>query len=262
MATDPLLGKQWRIVQGDCREVLAEMPDNCIDLVLTDPPWDVSQSITIHRSMNPEKHGKYTGKNISLDFGEWDHFESEAHYLKFTAEWMEQAIRVAKEAGHLVVFFDQDKVTDLIKIAKPLGCSRRQHLYWLKSNPVPGARKVNFMSAVEHAVWFTKEPRKGATFNWQLGQQSNVVKAPIVHHTRRIHSTQKPIAVLSTWIRYLSNEGDLILDPFSGSGATIVTALRLSRRAIGVEQDEGYAVAARKWVIDDCPMLNVPGEAQ
>ncbi|GAH70916.1 unnamed protein product, partial [marine sediment metagenome] len=225
--TDPLSGQQWVVIQGDCRQVLTEIPDNCIDMVLTDPPWNVSQNVTIHRSMNPEKYGKYAGKDISLNFGDWDHFESETHYLKFTAEWMEQVVRVVRESGHLIVFFDQDKVTDLIRVATSLGCSRRQHLYWLKSNPVPRARKVDFMIALEHAVWFTKEPRKGATFHYELGQQQNVVRAPIVHHTRRIHPTQKPIAALSTWIRYLSNEGDLVLDPFCGSGATIVAALRL-----------------------------------
>jgi len=257
---DPLSGKQWMVVLGDCRKVMAEMPNGCADMVLVDPPWNVSQNVTIHRSMNPEKYGKYADKDISLDFGDWDHFESEAHYLKFTAEWMEQAVRVVKEAGHLVVFFDTNKVSYLIEIGKRFGCRMRQNLYWVKSNPVPRARKVNFMSAVEHAVWLTKEPRKGATFNYQLGQQSNVVRAPIVHHTRRIHTTQKPVAVLSTWIRYLSNEGDLILDPFCGSGATIVAALRLDRRTIGIEQDEGYAAAAQKWIVNDCPMFNIPGE--
>lgn len=254
--TDPLSGKQWMIVQGDCRQVLAEMPDNCVDMLLTDPPWSVSQEVVIHRAENL----KYQGKDISLDFGDWDHFESEAHYLEFTAEWMEQAVRVTRETGHLIVFFDANKVSYLIEIGRKLGCRTRQNLYWLKSNPAPMARKVNFMSSIEQAVWFTREPGKGATFHYELGQQQNVVRAPIVHHTRRIHPTQKPIAVLSTWIRYLSNEGDLILDPFCGSGATIVAALRLDRRAIGVEQDGGYVAAARKWVVDDCPLFNTMGE--
>jgi len=227
---------------------MADMPNGCVDMVLTDPPWMISSQIVIHRSMNPEKY-KYTGKNIDLDFGDWDHFESDEEYLAFTNAWIQEAARVTKEKGHLVIFFDQDRSSQLIEIAKAANCQRRQHLYWLKTNPVPRARKVDFMSALEHAIWFTKGDRSKATFNYQLGQQRNCVAASIPGHTTgedgaRVHPTQKPIKVLKTWIAYLTNPGEIVFDPFMGSGATGIAAARVGRNFFGCDISEEFAKAA------------------
>lgn len=235
-----------QVILGDCRKILENLEEE-IDLVLTDPPWMISSEVIIHRSKNPKKY-KYTGKDIKLDFGEWDHFKDEKHYLEFTHEWMEAVFNVLRAGGHLVTFFDQHRSTQLINIARDLGYGIRQHLYWLKSNPVPRARKVDFMVALEHALWLTKEPRSKATFNYELGQQANYVRAPIVHHTRRRHPTQKPISVLKIWISYLSNPGDLVLDPFCGSGSTLVAAKQLNRHLIGIEKGLEYYELAKKWV--------------
>lgn len=217
------------------------LPDGSVDMILTDPPWAISREVVIHRSMNPNKY-KYVGSDIKLDFGQWDHFESEDKYIEFTVNWMTEAVRVTKDKGHIVVFFDQNRSTILIEIARSLGCSMRQHLYWLKSNPVPRARKVDFMVALEHALWFTKGTKTGATFNYRYGQQPNYVRAPVVSlHNPRLHPTEKPVKVLSVWIRYLSNPGELICDPMAGSGSTCEAARKLGRRYLGIEKDEQYA---------------------
>jgi len=234
------------LFHGDCFEILPEI-DDTVDLVLTDPPWNISREAVIHRVMNPKKY-KYTGKDISLDFGEWDHFESEEAYLEFTRRWMEEAVRLLKPSGHLVSFFDQNLTTELIRIGRNLGLKMRQHLYWLKTNPVPRAKKVDFMVALEHACWFTKPPRKGATFNYQLGQQRNYVEAGIPTGKWRIHPTQKPLKVLKVWIEYLSNPGDLVLDPFAGSGATAVACEVLGRRWIAIEKEREYFEKAVEWL--------------
>jgi len=580
-----------RLYLGDCLEILPQIEDT-VDLVLTDPPWNVSREVVIHRSMSPKKY-KYTGKDINLDFGEWDHFESEKEYLEFTLRWMDEATRLLKPSGHLISFFDQNLTTELIRIGESLGLQMRQHLYWLKclggdtvvlikrdgwvkretleelyrnwekvqiltpsgfrpikammrryslfhykietpvcsmrisgnhalpywiypnyiqwdkpfehflslksprlltwwggfdnprikeingfpltwewgwlvglfvaegnyskttqvrfslhvkerdivrrikqivealsfynskmqpkgvkvytftrgnsvvvyfgsrrirnfissfvkggraktkrlnidllfncpkefrqglwegimegdgnrdpkaryrmltlankglieditwllfslgipsrywqgwgadgrgkvfdhyilkttfgkpckhpklqgfrpvrrtdlkvervnliiplydlqvegevficgrglvshnSNPVPRARKVDFMVALEHACWFTKPPRKGATFNYQLGQQRNYVEAPIPSGRWRIHPTQKPLKVLETWISYLTNPGDLVLDPFAGSGSTAVACEKLGRRWIAIEKEGEYFEKAVEWL--------------
>ena len=235
-----------RLYLGDCLEILLQIEDT-VDLVLTDPPWNVSREVVIHRSMNPKKY-KYTGKDINLDFGEWDHFESEKEYLEFTLRWMDEATRLLKPSGHLISFFDQNLTTELIRIGESLGLQMRQHLYWLKLNPVPRARKVDFMVALEHACWFTKPPRKGATFNYQLGQQRNYVEAPIPSGRWRIHPTQKPLKVLETWISYLTNPGDLVLDPFAGSGSTAVACEKLGRRWIAIEKEGEYFEKAVEWL--------------
>jgi DNA modification methylase len=247
----PYYQDKWvTIYHGDCREILPQLNVE-VDLVLTDPPWFVSSEVIIHRSFNPQKY-KYTGKDIVLDFGDWDHFENEAEYRAFTRDWLEKAASCLREKGHLVTFFDQNRTSWLIEDAKDFGLRIRQHLYWVKSNPVPRARKVDFMVALEHACWFTKGNKAGATFNYQLGQQPNYILAPIPGHTsrddgERSHPTQKPFKVFATWISYLSNPHDLILDPFLGSGVTCYCAKKLNRYSIGMEIEEKYCeIAARR----------------
>jgi len=236
-----------KLYHGDCRD-MCEVGDGEVDMVLTDPPWMVSKEIRIHRSINPKKH-KYVGRDIYLNFGEWDWFASEDEYYAFTRDWLTEAVRCLRNKGHLISFFDQRKVTRLIEIAEELGLIMRQHLYWLKTNPTPRARKIDFVIALEYACWFTKGTKSGATFNYQLGQQANYVEAPIPGHTtkldgKRVHPTQKPVKVLMTWIKYLTNAGDLVLDPMCGSGSTLLAAKLLERRAIGYEIDDGYCEAA------------------
>lgn len=236
-----------KLYHGNCSD-MAEIANGEADLVLTDPPWMVSQEVKIHRSMNPKKY-KYVGPDINLDFGKWDHFESEEEYYSFIYTWLAEATRCLKEKGHLISFFDQNKVTKLIEYAEGLGYLMRQHLYWLKTNPVPRARKVDFMIALEQACWFTKGTKSGATFNYQLGQQRNYVEAPIPGHTtkldgKRVHPTQKPVKVLMTWIKYLTNPRDLVLDPMCGSGSTLLAAKLLERKAVGYEIDEHYCELA------------------
>ncbi len=233
------VGTIWR---GDARELVRKLPPESVDLVVTDPPYFISRNAVIHRSMNPMKYRARS--SITLDFGTWDHFESEAEYWRFTRDWLHAVADVMRPGGHLVTFFDQNRVSYLIALARRKGLACRQHLYWVKSNPAPRARKVDFMIALEHAIWFTKEPRSGATFNYQLGQQKNYVLSAIPHHPR-LHPTQKPEAVLRVWIAYLSNEGDVVLDPFAGSGSTICAARDLSRQWVACEREAEYVAVAR-----------------
>jgi len=240
------------IIEGDCLQVMADWPDDCVDLILTDPPWFVSKQVKIHRSLNPQKY-KYTGKDINLDFGKWDHFESEQVYWNYITERFSQMVRILKPKGHLITFFDQNRAGHLIDYLRSKNMLMRQHLYWLKTNPVPRARKVDFMVALEQAVWFTKGTKSGATFNYQLGQQTNYVKHCIVGHTTkadgdRIHPTQKPIGVFKVWINYLTNKDELVVDPFCGSAATCVAAWESHRNFIGIENKPQYAEAARRRV--------------
>jgi len=215
------------LYHGDCRD-MHEVADGVVDMVLTDPPWMVTKQIRC----------------------KWDWFASEDEYYAFTRDWLTEAVRCLRNKGHLVSFFDQYKATKLIEIAEELGLIMRQYLYWLKTNPTPRVRKDgDFMVALEYACWFTKGTKSGAIFNYHLGQHANYVEAPIPTHTtkldgKRVHPTQKPVNVLMTWIKYLTNAGDLVLDPMCGSGSTLLAAKLLERRAIGYERDESYCKAA------------------
>ena len=239
-----------QIIYGDARLILKKLPSDSIDLIFTDPPWFISKNVVIHRSINPKKY-KYVGKDISLDFGEWDHFESEKDYWLFTKAWLSESVRVLKPTGHLISFFDRKRVSYMIRLAEKYGMAMRQFLHWIKSNPVPRARKVNFMDAIEQAVWFTKNTKSGATFNYRFGQQVNYVKAAIPGNTnkfdgKRIHPTQKPSKFALTYIPYLSNENDIVLDPFCGSGIFLAAAKYLGRRYIGIDIGENCCKKARK----------------
>ena len=227
-----------KLLEGDCLQILPTLPIESVHLVLTDLPWNVSQDLKIGRSDT---------KDTNLDYGKWDHFDSESDYWKFVFKWLRESVRVLKPKGHLVTFFDHKRTSYLITYAKSLDLRFRTMLYWRKTNPVIQFRGTNFERAIETAVWFTKGDWSGATFNSDLGQQANVVDAALPLHDRR-HTTQKPVNVLKVWIRYLSNEGDIILDPFMGSGSTIEAAFLLGRSAIGIEKDPTIFESASKYL--------------
>jgi len=234
------------LIVGDCLKIMAGFPDGYVDLVLTDPPWNISSDVVIYRSLS--KPMKYHSKtDIVLDFGPWDHFDCEGAYLEFTRAWLREAARVLKMRGHLISFFDLNRSSYLIEFAHELRLEMRQHLFWLKTNPTPRARKVDFITALEHACWFTKGTRSGATFNYQLGQQTNYVRAAVPHNPR-LHPTQKALEPLRTWIRYLTKPGDLVLDPFAGSGSTGIACILEGRNYVLIEKDETYARRAAKWL--------------
>jgi len=248
------MGLLQGLICADCLDILPLLPEESVDLVLTDPPWNVSSEVIIHRSMNPIKYRSKT--SIVLDFGPWDHFEDENTYLEFTKAWLRGVVRILKTKGHLISFFDLNRSSYLIEFARELGLKMRQHLFWLKTNPVPRARKVDFIVALEHACWFTKGTKSGATFNYQLGQQTNYVRAA-VPHSPRLHPTQKALKPLRTWIRYLTKPGDLVLDPFAGSGATGIAAIREGRHFLLIEKDERYALAAAQWLKRELAQLRL-----
>ena len=210
----------------------------------------------ICRQRNSKRHDvkrwKYRGKDIVLDFGVWDHFESLEHYLQFTENWLRECARICRKGAHLVIFFDKLKLSYLIEIGQKYDLIPRQPLFWMKTNPVPQARKVKFMDSLEMMMWFTKETisRKFATFNYELGQHSEVFISPICQGKERYefgkHPTQKPEKVIAGVMQYLSKEGDIILDPFVGSGTICVVAKKLGRNFIGIDINLEFVEIARK----------------
>ena len=248
-----------KIICEDCIKVMRRMPDNSVDLIFTDPPYRISSSVKIRRQRNPMKFGKvykYQGKDISFEFGDWDIFKSLEAYLKFSKEWFTEAIRILRKAGSIVSFWDKHKLTYMVNWANELNVKNRQCLWFLKTNPVPQARKVGFMSAVECMYWGTKEStsrKDGYVFHYELGQHPDYFKHCIVGHTskedgERCHPCQKPIKLGEWVISYLSNKGDIVLDPFTGSGTFCVSAVNLGRRFIGVEKDKDYYLTATERV--------------
>jgi len=237
-----------QIICGDCFEVLKQIPDECVDLILTDPPYMISKETTISRGKNTVK---FKGKDLVLDFGEWDHFGSFDEFMQWTYNWLDETARVLRKGGIFCSYFDKDKINFLSKYLQIKHKFKIKGYYAdLKSNPVPQARKVSWMNGWEEIVYLQK-PDGPLTYNYQLGQAKDWDIRSIVGHTtkedgERFHPTQKPIKVISKFISYWSNENDIVLDPFLGSGTTAVAAINLGRRFIGIEKDKKFCEAAEE----------------
>lgn len=230
---------------GDCVDVLPEL--GAVDLILTDPPYNVSArgvggraNTTIGRV--PRKDG--TMREIVRDYGEWDHDWDPQPFMASTSTLL-------RDGGTLVAFTSEFLVSAYLET----GLDHRGLLFWRKTNPAPSFRK-QIVRAIEFAVWQTKGG--GWTFN-AGGYCPNVWDVPIINGytcqntpEQRWHPTQKPEALIQKWIELFSNGGDLVLDPFMGSGTTLAAAKRLGRKSIGVEMNEQYCeIAAKRLAADD-----------
>jgi site-specific DNA-methyltransferase (adenine-specific) len=230
-----------RLYHGDSDVVLGELALCDVPLVLTDPPYNVSArsvggraNTTIGRV--PRKDG--TMREIVRDFGEWDHDWNPSIFLAETAEML-------KSGGSLVAFTSEF----LMQAYIDSNLEHRGLLYWRKSNPAPNFRK-QIVRAIEMAVWQTQGI--GWTFN-EGGYRPNVWDGAIINGFTcentgegRFHPTQKPEWLMAEWVSLFSNRGDLVVDPYCGSGTTLVVAKRLGRKAIGIEAREEYCEIAMR----------------
>jgi DNA modification methylase len=218
-----------------------------IDAIITDPPYMISSEIRISRGRN---RMKFKGKDIVQNFGSWDHFKDIKAFIKFTKNWLDECVRVLREGGIFITYFDKDKINFVSNYLKTrYGFKLKGYFAHLKSNPVPQARKVKWMSGWEIAgIW--QKPGGKLTFNYQIGQQKDweivLIVTSMSKKEPRYHPTQKPERIIELFVRYWTNRRDIILDPFSGSGTVPVVAKRLGRRFIGIENGKQWVRIARK----------------
>lgn len=228
-----------QIILGNCLEVLKTIPSYSVDLVLTDPPYNISSDLKITMSNHPNTSNKQE-RTITYDFGDWDKFDTEELHMDFTKQWMEECYRVLTPQGNFVTFFANWLTGDIKRIWEGFGGRARMKLFFLKSNPKPRLRKVDFMQGVEEMFWGTKA-EQGHIFNYELGQQLNYVMSAVFYNNETTgHPTQKPEKVVEWIIDYLSNKNSTVLDPFCGSGTIPFCAYKHGRNYIGIEQDQKY----------------------
>ena len=207
------------------------MPESPEYAIVTDPPYMISQ---------PGIKIKRKGRKINLDFGEWDHFENESKFFEFTEAWFKECCRVLKPKGWIYIFFSIRRVGffDLF-LAKKYGLKHKTTFAWLKTNPYP-AFKANWLSASEF-VWIgCKHQGKIKNYLTHKEMYNYMLTANKSSYGETIHPTEKPRSVIERFIRVSSSEGDIVLDPFMGSGTTAVVCKSLNRKYIGFESNPQY----------------------
>jgi len=241
------------ILIGDSATEMDKLPPASVDLIFADPPYNLQLTGPVLR---PNK-----GRADGVD-DEWDKFANFAAYDTFTRNWLRAARRVMKPNATIVVIGTYHNIFRVGAILQDLGFWILNDIVWHKANPMPNFLGRRFTNAHETMIWAARNPEATAyTFNYETlkaGNDDCQVRSdwflPICRGTerlkddrgRKLHATQKPEALLTRVILAASNSGDLILDPFFGTGTTGVVARRLRRSFIGIERDPVYAAAAQK----------------
>lgn len=228
--------KEWKkcVLCDDSRNVIKRIPDNSIDFILTDPPYNIGK----HSTGNIPLPGRSAMNN---DVAEWDHIDFNPE------EWADEFIRILKPTGNLFIF------TSYNQLGRWYDCLDRKFdtsnfMVWHKTNPAPKIFKAGFLNSCE--MIFTCWNKKH-TWNFiSQAEMHNFIESPICMRPERLkepkHPAQKPVAILKKMIEIASNSGDIVFDPFMGVGSTGVAALSLNRKFIGVELDRTYFEAAKK----------------
>jgi site-specific DNA-methyltransferase (adenine-specific)/modification methylase len=229
-----------KIYHQSCLEGLKELPDACVDLIFTDPPYYQ------FRAQNVE--GLKNHKDVITEF-DFDGFLSEEEYLQFLEEVMTECFRVCKPGAAGYLWCGDDFVSYINRMVEKVGFQFRKTIHWHKTNPFPAiyTRKM-YANSMELMVHFSKGKPK--TWNHKpVNEMHNFIESPICMGSERTkHKTQKPLKVCLPFIEISSNENDLILDPFLGSGTTAVAARMLKRNFIGYELSEEFCQIAQKRV--------------
>jgi site-specific DNA-methyltransferase (adenine-specific) len=227
--------EQGALYQGDCLEVMKQFPEGSIDLVLTDPPYNISR-----------KNNFKTMGRAGIHFGDWD--------VDFDIRsWIPECSRILRKGGNFVSFCDFKDTSYIIEESSKNNLEIKNILRWVKSNPMPRNRDRRFVSDTEFALYFVKDGGR-----WVFNRKSETYERPEIvsgltpksEQQYGAHPTQKPVSVLQKIIDILSYETSVVFDPFVGSGTTAVACVNTNRKFIGIEQDEKYIEIAKKRVMD------------
>jgi len=246
---------------GDCIAELAKLPCACVDLVFADPPYNLQLAGSLSR---PDQ------SLVDAVDEDWDRFASFGEYDAFTRAWLGEARRVMKPNATLWVIGSYHNIFRVGAALQDLGFWVLNDIIWRKANPMPNFRGRRFTNAHETLIWATPTPRaKSYTFHYEAlkaGNEDTQARSdwffPICSGEERLkgdggrkaHPTQKPEALLRRIILASTNPGEVVLDPFFGSGTTGAAAKALGRHFIGVERDRDYASVARQRIASVKPL--------
>ncbi len=243
-----------QILCGDCVEIMRNIPDASVDAVFADSPYNLQLGEkTLYR---PEDQ---TAARAVRD--EWDAFESQKAYDDFTRNWMAECKRVLKPNGSMWVIGSYHNIFRIGAILQDMGFWILNDIVWVKTNPMPNFRGTRFTNAHETLIWATPTKTGKYTFNYETMKKLNGGKQMRSNWDlniclgeerikdekgKSLHNTQKPMDLLRRVILSSTKQGDIILDPFVGSGTTAAAAKELGRQFIGIDREPVYIEAARK----------------
>ena len=209
------------ITLGDAYELLPKMP--VADLILTDPPYNISR----------DNNFKTMGRQ-GIDFGEWDKGFDDL-------SWLELAVDRLSKNGSIIVFFNFCRISYIIERLESLGLKFKDIIRWVKLNPMPANRDRRYVWDAEYAVWCARGKWTFNRLSDKYDRPEFVCPAP----NKRVHPTQKPVELMEWLIKRHTNAGDIVLDPFMGSGTTGVACQNLGRKFYGIEKDAKYFAVAQ-----------------
>jgi modification methylase len=245
---------QWRnaIIKGDCVAAMDALPSASVDVIFADPPYNLQLSGDLHR---PDQ------SRVDAVDNDWDAFDSFAAYDAFTRAWLLAARRVLKPTGTMWVIGSYHNIYRVGSMLQDLGFWILNDVVWRKNNPMPNFRGRRFQNAHETMLWVSRDQNaKGYTFNYDAMKAANddlQMRSdwlfPICSGAERlkddsgtkVHPTQKPEALLARILMSSTKPGDVVLDPFFGSGTTGAVAKKLGRDFVGIEREQDYIDAAR-----------------
>ncbi|WBH15351.1 site-specific DNA-methyltransferase [Sphingomonas radiodurans] len=260
VATPPAVLPLDEILMGDCIAHMRALPAKSVDMIFADPPYNLQLGGELFR---PD------GSHVDAVTDDWDKFDSLKHYDAFTLAWLAEAHRLLKEDGTIWVIGSYHNIFRVGAAVQDLGYWILNDIVWRKANPMPNFRGTRFTNAHETLIWASKGEKAKYTFNYRSMKTLNDElqmrsdwEFPICGGQERlkgtdghkVHPTQKPEALLYRILLACTKPGDVVLDPFFGTGTTGAVAKRLGRRWIGIERETGYIDAAKARIAAALPL--------
>lgn len=246
--------KNYRLYCGNCLEVMKQIPPNTFDMIFADPPYMLSNGgITCHN-----------GQVTSVNKGEWDKSNRIENDFEFHKKWLSLCKNLLKNNGTIWVSGTYHSIYACGFNMQLLGYHILNDITWFKPNASPNMSCRYFTASHENLIWARKDKKTKHLFNYEAMKNGNFpndfIKKPYTQmrsvwaistpskHEKNFgkHPTQKPLALLERMVLASTNKGDLILDPFMGSGTTGVAAIKLGRKFVGIEQDKNFMTLAEK----------------
>lgn len=234
------------LANGNCKDYLSIIASNTVDLVITDPPYNLGNF------MHKRNTNLVQMRKNQFAYAGWDNLSND-EWIKEMDFFFKESNRVLKKGGTMLMFMSLMKIETIVRLAEKYNFYYKTTGIWHKTNPMPRNMNLHFINSTEAWIYFINEKRTG-TFNNNGKMLHDFFETSLTSQKEKKfgkHPTQKPIALFSHFIKTLSNEGEVVLDPFMGSGSSGVSAKKLNRKFIGIELNEDYYNLSKTRIINE-----------